>query len=314
MKIVIAEPIGLSESMILEYKTTFSGQNIELEIFNSVSKTDDECVSRCQDADIIVISTYKLPETTLSKLNKLKMIAVAFTGFDHVDIDYCKAHHISVSNAAGYSTIAVAEQTVLMILSLLRNAREMEEKCRNLQSREGFLGNELEKMKVGIVGFGLIGQQTASLLSVFGCEILLAERKSIINKIYNQLSFDQLLQEVDVLSLHIPMTSENELLVDELALSKMKSNAILINTARGGVVDNKALSLALNNGTIAGAAVDIFENEPPLPESHPLLNAKNCMLMPHTAYATKEAIEKRADIVLKNIVSWLDGKGGNVIA
>lgn len=315
MKIVIAEPIGLSEKMLNEYKRVFSENGNEFVHFTSVPESENECLKRCSDADIIVISTYKLPVEILSKLENLKMISVAFTGYDHVDTNYCKLKGISVSNAAGYSTESVAEQSVLMILSLLRNAREMENNCRDLKGRNGFLGRELNGLKVGIIGFGLIGQRTAALLEAFSCEILVAERSSISSSCkYKILSMNTLLAEADVLSLHIPMSSENENFINAEALSKMKNTSFLINTARGGVVDSKALADALNNDKLAGAAIDIFEMEPPLPAEHPLLSAKNSMLMPHTAYATAEAIEKRAVLVLKNIVSWLDGKGGNVIA
>jgi len=314
MKIVVAEPIGLTVEMMREYTSVFSEKGHEISFYNSVPESTGDCIKRCADADIVVISTYKLPDFILCELKKLKMIAIAFTGYDHVDTNYCRNNNISVSNAAGYSTIAVAEQTVLMMLSLLRNAREMENNCRELKGREGYLGRELEGMKVGIIGYGLIGQKTADILSAFGCDIILAERKSIINAKYRQVALNELLISSDIISLHIPMTTENEMLIDSVALSKMKSSAILINTARGGVIDTHALAQALNNSVIAGAAIDIFEVEPPLPSAHPLLHAKNCMIMPHTAYATIEAIEKRSVIVMKNIVSWLIGKGGNVIA
>ncbi|PLW92147.1 MAG: hydroxyacid dehydrogenase [Marinilabiliales bacterium] len=314
MKIVIAEPIGLSEQMRNEYNSTFADHGHKIEFFDTVPENEQECIQRCRNAEIVVISTYMMTSSLLSELPSLKMIAVAFTGYDHVDIEYCRENGISVSNAAGYSTTAVAEQTVLMILSLIRNAREMESKCRALKGREGYLGKELEGMKVGIIGYGLIGQKTAQLLTAFGCEILLAERNTITESSHKQLPLDELLAEADIISLHIPMTAENEMLINSTAISKMKNSALIINTARGGVVDSEALADALNSGKISGAAIDIFEVEPPLPATHPLLNAKNCMIMPHTAYATVEAMEKRSDIVLKNIVSWLIGKGGNVIA
>ncbi len=313
MKIVIAEPIGLSQDMVRKYNDVFSENT--LLYFDTVPTNEKECIERCKDADIVVVSTYKLPREVLQELNALKMIAVAFTGYDHIDTNYCKENGISVSNAAGYSTIAVAEQTILMILSLLRNARKMENNCRNLKDRENFLGNELYGKTVGIIGFGDIGQKTAKLLDAFGCNVIIAQRNSIPPKTkFKQTPLNQLLETSDIVSLHIPYNASNDKLIDKKALQKMKKSAFLINTARAGLVDNEALAEALNKKNLAGAAIDVFETEPPLPPNHQLLKTESTILLPHTAFATQEAIEKRSEIILNKIWSWINGKGGNIVA
>ncbi len=315
MKIVLVEPIALSEKILDEYHKTLSLAGHEFLSFDSKVTDKTDFIERTKDVEILIISTLAINREYLDLMPKLKMISIAFTGFDHVDTNYCKERGISISNAAGYSTVSVAEQSILMILSLLRNAREMENLCRLGKDRQGFLGTELSALTVGIVGYGLIGKRVAEILAFMGCKIILAKRDSISeHQSYEIMPLVELLKSSDIVSLHIPMNTENKYLISTPELQIMKKNAILINTARGEVVDNKALSDALKNNQISGAAIDIFEKEPPLAANHPLLEAPNILLMPHTAYATQEAIEKRSLIVLKNVVNWLDGKGGNVIA
>lgn len=315
MKIVLIEPIALSKKMIDEYRNVLSLAGHEFVSFDSKVTDNADFIERTKDVEILIISTCSINREKIKLMPKLKMISIAFTGFDHVDTEYCKEYGISVSNAAGYSTISVAEQSILMILSLLRNSHKMEDLCRSGKDRQSFLGTELSALTVGIIGYGLIGKYVADILAFMGCKIVLAQRDSIPeHQTYEIMPLEELLKISDVVSLHVPMNKGNMHLISSFELQIMKKNAILINTARGTVVDNKALSEALKNKQISGAAIDIFETEPPLPETHPLLDAPNVLLMPHTAYATTEAIEKRSVLVLKNVVNWLDGKGGNVIA
>lgn len=315
MKIVIAEPIGLSPNAKEKYIAQLSEIGHKVVFYDSRPSSQDDLADRVKDAEILIISTYPVEAEAMKNMPRLKLLSVAFTGYNHVDIDYCRNNYISVSNAAGYSTVSVAEQTIMMILSLLRNTSAMESSCRNLSDRHGFLGGELAGRTVGIVGYGSIGSYTAKLFDALGSNVIVAARKSLPPVIgFVTLPLEKMLKEADVVSLHVPLNQENKHLIGEKELSMMKPSSLLINTSRGGVVDNEALAKALINKTIAGAAIDVFDMEPPLPKDYPLLNAPNTLLLPHTAFATAEAMERRADLILDGVIDWLNGKGGTVVA
>jgi D-3-phosphoglycerate dehydrogenase len=175
------------------------------------------------------------------------------------------------------------------------------------------LGSELHGKTFGIIGTGQIGSQVARLANAFGCKVLAFNRskKAISNVEFSNL--DYLLKNSDIVSLHVPLTKETRHLLGEREMNLMKNTAILINTARGPVVDYHALATALKNNNIAGAAIDVYEKEPPLDKNHPLLEAPNTILFPHIGYATKEAIQLRGKIVIDNIFQWLAGKPQNVM-
>jgi D-3-phosphoglycerate dehydrogenase len=232
-------------------------------------------------------------------------------------MDACRENDILVSNSSGYANQAVAELAFGLIIDLMRNIKDSDKAVRAGKTRNGLIGNELAGKNFGIIGFGSIGQKTAKIAAAFGCNILVDDHKE--HKLGEELGveylpIDELMQKSDIVSLHVPLKDSTVDLIDEEEIALMKKEAILINTARGPVVNSEALAEALNNEKIAGAGIDVFEMEPPIPSDHPLLNAKNTILTPHTAFATEEAFIKRAEIVFANINAWLAEKPQNVVS
>ena len=269
---------------------------------------EDTLVERMHEADAAVISNIKLPAAVLSQCPKLRYLSVAFTGLDHIDLAYCKEHGITVQNAAGYSTTAVSELAVGMMLDLLRNIVTLNEKIRQGGSRGTFLGRELRGKTVGIVGTGAIGTATIRLLLAFGAKVIAwsrTERPKVNAMGVKYMPLETLLQQSDIVSLHVPLCDETRGLIGEKELSLMKPTALLVNTARGPVCDIAAVGKALVENRIAGAAFDVFEKEPPLPIDHLLLSTNRCLVTPHVAFATEESFAARADIVFGHIDDWL---------
>jgi len=313
MKIVQVEPLGVSKSELEDAKQEFEKLGHQYIYYTDIPKNEDELIARMKDADIVNISNIKLSAKALESCPNLKYLNVAFTGTDHVDIECCRQHGIKVSNAAGYSTEAVSELSVGLAVALLRNFSLMDNNTRKLGTRNNFLGTELCGKTVGIVGTGAIGLATARIFKAFGCNILAYSRtqKNIEGITYTTI--DELFAKADIISLHIPATPQTKGMISCDLLSKMKETSIIINTARGPVMDNTALAELLKAGKIAGAGIDVYETEPPLPENHPLLSAPNTILLPHVGYASKEAMQKRFVIVRSNLRSYLQGKQDNTI-
>lgn len=167
---------------------------------------------------------------------------------------------------------------------------------------------------MGIIGAGAIGKTVARLCKAFGAKVIAHNRRSVADKsIDASVNLERLLEEADIVTLHCPLTQETAGLLGMDEFARMKKSAFLINASRGGVIDNKALAKALDKGEIAGAAIDVFEMEPPLPEDYPLLKAKNVILTPHLGFYTQEAMDQRAEIVFANLQGWLEGKPANVV-
>ena len=240
---------------------------------------------------------------------------MAFTGVDHVGLDAAKAKGIKVSNASGYSNEAVSELVLGMVLSIYRNMPRVEQRCRDGKTKDGLIGNELKGKTVGIVGLGNIGTRSAEIFNAFGCKILRNSRTIHENapEYVKQVSLDELLQKSDIVVLHCPANRSTKGLINKEKLALMKNSRILVNVARGPVVVSQDLADALNNGVIAAAAIDVFDKEPPLDLSEPLLNCKNCLVTPHVAFATEESMSLRAEIVFKNLAAWLCDKQENII-
>lgn len=309
MNISCVEPLGISEKDFLRLQSEFASKGHTLSFFMDRREDEVSLVDRMKTSDIAIISNIKLGSAVLSQCPNLKMLSVAFTGLDHIDLDYCKSHNIFVQNAAGYSTTAVSELAVGLMLDVLRKITELNGTIRQGGSRGAFLGRELKGKTVGIVGTGAIGIATMRLLKAFGCNLLAysrSERDEAKTLGAEYCDLDTLMQRSDIVTLHVPMTAETHHLVGAKQLSLMKATAILINTARGNVVDIDALAKALNDGTIAGAGIDVYEKEPPLAGSHPLLNAPNCVAVPHIGYATREAFDIRAGIVFDHVWDFIN--------
>lgn len=313
MKIVQVESLGVSKQELDEAKQEFEKLGHQYIYYTDIPKGEDELIARMKDADIVNISNIKLTARAIESCPNLKYLNVAFTGVDHVDLECCKRHGIKVSNAAGYSTEAVSELAVGLAVALMRNFAQMDSNTRKLGNRNNFLGTELSGKTVGIVGTGAIGLATARIFKAFGCKIIAYSRTQKNVEGINYTTLDELFAKADIISLHIPANPQTKGLISKDLLAKMKDTAIIINTARGPVMDNAALADLLKAGKIAGAGIDVYETEPPLPENHPLLSAPNTILLPHVGYASKEAMQKRYVIVKSNLHSYLEGQQENVI-
>lgn len=313
MKIAIIEPLGIDEKAVEKLKQDFLPENIELVYYNSAPQDDEEKIKRSEDADIVMLANMPLRKNVLEKCSKLKMIPVAFTGVDHIDMDYCKANDIMVCNCSGYANEAVCELVFGMVVDLYRNIFAADEAVRTGKTKVGLSQFELCGKKFGIIGAGAIGLKVANVAKAFGCDVYAYSRTPKDIDGIKFVSLDDLLSICDVVSVHVPLTKQTKDLINAENITKMKPTSLLINTARGPVVNAKALADALKNNIIAGAGVDVFDNEPPIAMDNPLLNAPNVVLTPHIGFATKEAMEKRAVIAFTNINKYLMGKPQNVM-
>lgn len=304
MKIVAVEPIGISAERAKEIQHQLAQKGHEFVWYADRKEDAATLVERMQDAEIVIVSNIPLPADVLSKCPKLQFLNVAFTGLDHIDLNYCEVHQIRVKNASGYATQGVAELAVGLMIDVLRQITRLDGSIREGGVRGAFLGRELRGKTVGIVGTGAIGIRTAQLLQAFGCDVMAwsrTQRPEVTEMGIPYVSLEELMRRSDIISLHVPMTPETNGLISKEMLALCKPTAILINTARGKVVDMNALAEALREGRMAGAGIDVYEKEPPLPQDHPLLNAPNCVLVPHVGYATREAFDDRIEIVLGNL-------------
>ena len=313
MKVVIMESLGISKEELAARKAPFEAQGVE---FVDYEKTLDKekLVAQAKDADAMIIANMPMPGDVIAACDNLKYIDVAFTGVDHVGLDVAKEKGIKVSNASGYSNEAVSELVFGMVLSIGRNLREVEARCRDHAGKDGLVGWEIKGKTVGIVGLGKIGTRTAELFHAFGANVI-AHSRSIhadAPSYVEQMGLDELLTKADIVVLHCPQNASTIGMINKEKLALMKKTAILINVARGPVVVSADLADALNNGVIAAAGIDVFDKEPPLGDDI-LLTAKNTLLTPHVAFATKESMTLRAEIVFDNLKSWMEGNQKNVI-
>lgn len=316
MKIVVMEPLGVAMKKIENLSAALKSAGHEFIYYTTKETQQDKLLARVQDADVIMLANQPLSAGIINACPNLKMLSVAFTGVDHVALDACRARKIMVCNAAGYSTNAVAELTFGLAISVIRNIVPCDARCRNAETKDGLVGFELFGKTFGVVGTGAIGSRVAKIAAAFGCKVLAysrTEKQELVAAGVKYVSLDELLTESDFVSLHVPLTDATRNLIDAAAIAKMKQGAVLLNTARGATVDSKALEDALNIGKLAGAGIDVFESEPPIAKNHPLCSAKNTVLTPHVAFASREALEVRAEIVFANIEKWLAGAPQNVV-
>lgn len=308
MKIAVMEPLGVEQEKFMQIAREAVGDDVEIVCYDTRTTDVEELGRRGRDADIIAIGNLPFPREVLEKCENVKMLAVAFTGLDHVDLKYCEERGIKVQNCAGYATTAVAELTFGLLLDLCRNIGKCDTAARNGGTKAGLIGFELEGRTMGIVGTGAIGARVAKLAAAFGMDVIAYSRTPGKVAGVRYVSLEELLAQADVVSLHVPLTDETRGMIGVEELALMKETAVLVNTARGPVVDTKALADALNSGRIAGAAIDVFDAEPPLDADEPLINAKNTVVTPHVAFATDESMIKRAEIEFRNIAEFIKDK------
>jgi len=298
-----------------------------------------ENVSKATDADALVLFIYsKVGERELASLQKVKLVATMSTGFDHVDLDSCGKRGIIVCNVPSYGSETVAEHTFALILALAKKLLPSSERTRRGDfSLEGLRTFDLEGKKLGIVGLGKIGSHVAKMARSFGMKVIAhsphttpEEAKKMRCKL---VSLDELLSQSDVISLHAPATQETRHMINAGTIAKMKDGAVLVNTARGGLVDAKALIAALDSGKISAAGLDVLEEECGIKEerqilspdfasecdlktvlaNHVLLNHPKVIVTPHNAFNSKEALQRICDTTLENLKGYFAGAPVNVV-
>jgi len=281
----------------------------------------EEIVPRLSGADVAIVNKVPMRAPTLEQLPGLKMIAVAATGYDVIDVPYCKEHGIAVANIRNYAVHTVPEHAFMLILALRRSLLAYREDVQNgvwnKSDQFCFLTHpigDLPGSTLGIIGEGAIGQGTAAIGRAFGMKVLFADHPPPKTEGVTFTPHDEVIAQSDVISLHSPLMPSTRNLIDLAAFRKMKRTALLINTARGGLVDESALIQALDEGLIAGAGFDVLTVEPPR-NGHPLLDVRrpNFILTPHIAWASDGAMQFLADQLIDNIDAWAAGKPQHLV-
>lgn len=307
-----------------------AGTDVDVSCFEKFGEVEyypntvaENTAQRVRDADIIMANKAPLNETTLKDAPNVKLICLLATGFDNVDLAYCKSRGIKVTNVVNYCTSTVAQHTLLLALALSEKLAFYDNYVKSgTYSTQDRFSNfdkafyDLEGKTWGIVGMGTIGRRVAGLAKAFGCKVIFysASGKSTCTD-YERVEFDTLLQESDILSLHCPLSDRTRGLIDKDALLKMKETAILVNVARGPVVDTQALYDALIANQIAGAGLDVLEREP-MTKDNPLAQIKDStklIITPHMAWASVESRTHMVQEVVKNIEAFLAGEDRNVV-
>lgn len=317
MKIVVLDGYGLNPGDLSWESMQALG---ELEVFDRTSPA--ELHQRASDAEALITNKTIISAEDMKALPQLKYIGVLATGYNVVDIDAAKALGIVVTNIPAYSTRSVAQMVFAHLLNITQRVGHYAE-----ENNKGRWTNnadfcywdtplvELDGKKMGIIGYGNIGQAVAAIATALGMEVYVYSSKPqfLLPQGVQRMSIDEIFQECDVVSLHCPLTDETKGLVNSTRLNSMKSSSILINTGRGPLVNEQDLADALNNGVIAAAGLDVLSTEPPR-KDNPLLTAKNCFITPHIAWATKEARIRLMDIAVNNLKSFISGSIINNVA
>lgn len=314
MQIVVLDRLTLGDDLDISSANEFG-------TVLSYDKTDaGEVAERIKDADIIFVNKVKLFEDNLKNASKLKLICEAATGYDNIDLDYCRKKGIAVCNVPGYSVYSVAQVTISMVLSLVNHLKEYTRATSDGSYSKGETANilkpvyhELYGKTWGIVGYGAIGARVGEIAKALGCNVLAFKRTPVEG--VECADLDTLLQKSDIVTVHIPLSDETRGLISKERIAKMKKTAILVNTARGAVTDEKALCDAIKEGSIAGFGTDVYSLEP-FGENGPIYGIKdydNVCLTPHMAWGTIEARERCFSIMLENMNAFFNGEIKNRI-
>lgn len=275
-----------------------------------------DVVRRAKDAKVVLTNKTILDGFILNLLPKLKYIGVLATGYNVVDLDVARQRGIVVTNIPAYSTQSVAQMAIAHLLNITQRvahyAHEVHNGVWSAQPDFCYWNTpliELAGKKIGIVGFGNTGQATAQIAEALGMEVWVytSKPKKSLPKKYQKVTLNELFSACDVVSLHCPLTAENKEMVNSFRLSLMKQGAILINTSRGGLIDEKALEQALLSGKLLGAGLDVLSSEP-VPNGNPLLKLKNCFITPHIAWATRESRMRLMNQAVENLKAWMEGR------
>lgn len=312
MKIVVADPIFLPD----EYKGRLESLG-ELEVYDSVPMSPQEFSERVKDAEIVIVGRFGFNAEAFRSALRLRMISLWQTGHDNVDLEAATKRAVVVSNVPNYAFDSVAEFVFALALDLLRRVHLADMNLRKGKFEwKRYVGNQLMGKTIGVLGTGNIGKRVIQIARGFNMNVLSVtahpspERAKALGVKFVDL--DTLLAESDIVTLHVPLAPETEHMIGARRLAKMKPTAVLINTARGRVVDEAALIEALRERKIAGAGLDVFETEP-LPMDSPLLEMPNVLLTPHIAFLSEESLDECTYICLENVVRFLEGKPQNVV-
>lgn len=292
MKIAIIEPTGID---LAAYHDSLPEH--EIVAFDSRGWSDEQLISTLQDAEIIALSNRPLSAQVIQSLPHLKFISVAFAGIDHVDPKIVAERKIPIQNAAGYANTAVAELVIGFMISLARNIPQ-----NNILIRKNGItntGTELKNKILGIIGYGEIGKEIERLALAFRMQTLIYDSRSSVSKLQHLFS------QADYVSLHIPLNESTRNFVTLDLLKRMKPTAYLINCARGPIVNSADLKSALESKILAGAALDVFDMEPPLAQDYSLLNNPHIIATPHIGFNTQEALLNKGQLALNNIINFL---------
>lgn len=314
MKIVVLDAGTVTSGDVpLDFLKEFG----ELEIFEL---TPPELIAeRVRDADAVICNKTQLNESNL-KGSRVKYIGLFATGYNNIDIEYAKKNGITVCNAPGYSTESVAQHTIALLIALCNRVGEYNKTVEKGDWIKSATFSyfpipllELNGKTLGIIGYGSIGRRVADIAKAFGMRVLIFNRRRVEDNTVSQVDLDTLLRESDVVSLHCPLNEDSKGIINEAALEKMKQGAILINTARGPLVDENALRKALECGKLMGAGIDVLCTEP-MTADCPLFGAPNCYITPHIAWAGLEPRQRLMGIVADNIRLYLKGTPQNNVA
>ena len=291
------------------------------ELVTYMGTTADEVAERIQDADVVITNKVVLNAEQIAAASQLKMIAVVATGVNNIDLDAAKRRNIAVYNCQAYGVPSVVQHTVSLMLALHTNLLSYDRAVREGEWQKSpqfclldYPIRELAGRTLGVIGYGALGRGVAEIARAFGMQVLVAARDEH-DKRPGRLQLADLLPQVDVLTIHCPLTASTQDLIDEAALAQMKSDAVLINVARGGVVNELALAGALREGRLAGAATDVLTQEPPT-DDNPLLagDIPNLIVTPHSAWGSKEARQRIIGQTADNILAFKADKGGYRVA
>ncbi|MFL2105054.1 D-2-hydroxyacid dehydrogenase [Desemzia sp. FAM 23991] len=295
----------------------------DVTIYDRTSLTNEqEIIDRIGDAEVVLTNKAPLTKKVISACPSLKYIGVLATGYNVVDVKTAQEKNIVVTNVPDYSTQSVAQMTIALLLEICQQVGHHNQAVHEGKWEEhpdwtffDYPLIELSGKTIGIIGFGSIGQATAKIAQAMGMEVLAYNRSQSEEgkKLATYVELDELLEKSDVISLHIPLVEETEALINQETIFKMKDGVILLNTSRGGLLDEEAVAEALNNGKIYAAGVDVVSTES-IESTNPLLKAKNVFVTPHIAWATKESRARLIEIAVDNIKQFINGKPENVVS
>lgn len=309
MKITVLDAKTLGSGISFDEISTFG----ELLVYQSTSA--GEVIPRIADCDIIIVNKIKLTAQNLKYAENLKLICETATGFDNIDIEYCKKHGIAVTNVTGYSADSVAQLTAALVLELTMHLRSYTDFVKDGSYTKSGVANmltphfyELSGKTWGIVGMGNIGRRVAEIAGAFGCRVICTKHKTDYG--FDTVPLDELMQKSDIITVHLPLTDETRGIISRKRIAMMKPTSIIVNVARGAVFDEPALADAVESGAIAGAAADVYSTEP-FPAEHCFYKIKgldNFILTPHMAWGAVEARRRCISEISKNIGAFICGK------